>query len=950
MFSSWLSPLRDHSPRTGPPARRARAKPPRLERLEDRTVPSIVSENQLPGSPASVWDTDHSDDYTVRGYVPGYSVNHGQTVTFKIEMLDPVTGMEVGPIPFHIQIFRMGYYQGNGAHLVLTANNQVNQVQPFPQYDLTTGLVDAGNWHASFTWQVPSNATSGVYFAKVTRDDGVLGTDGRPASNHIVFVVRDDSGHSDILLKTSDATWQAYDFYGGSSLYYSDPTVFPAQNFPFGRGYQVSYNRPFQTLRATPPVNTQAYPATSWVFYSEYPLIRFLESNGYNVSYFGDIDAQRTPSLEMGHKILMTGGHDEYWSQGMRDGFQNALARGVNLAFMSGNELFERTFWLPGIGGSSSNPRTLVCYKDSFDNPPVQHSGGWTGTWDDNRHPSQWTPNPENGITGEQYGTADTLPTNLLVPWDDGKDRFWRNTNIAGLRSTDPPASVTGAVGREWNFPKFNGYQPPGLWLLSNTLFNGPNSGVYPDGVLPQTHALVEYRDVNGALVFSAGDINFVTALDSGHDAYDDDPPGMTQDFNYITPVDQRVRQAMVNLFVDMANVQPGSLQSGLVRATQIPDTGAAPNSVITSPANGATVHVGQAVTISGTATSNGNGVIAGVEVYETNSNSYTEASGHTSWSLTWTPTAPGTVQITSLAVTDNGNLELTPPTITVNVTSSGPSVAPATSSPSASVFGQAVTLQAAVTNQGSQVTNGSVTFRDGTAVLGTVPVNGQGVAALTTHTLGAATHNIQMIYSNSDGSLTGYARLVQVVNQAPLTIRAHDAERTSDDDAVEPTADYVGLVDGSFAGIGDVDVFIREGATRRAGAFSITPTGDSSGNYQLTFIPATLTVHPGATARFQVAASTTNPVVGQTFDVTVTALDSFGNVATGYLGNLWTWADNGDGDEVRYEVAASDHGSVTFHVTLWNSGALHLYAGDDEGRWGYLDLNASDQGGNQWG
>jgi hypothetical protein len=920
--------------------------------LEDRTVPSIVTENQLAGSPPSVWDTDHADDYTVRGYVQGYSLNHGQAAVFKVEMLDPVTGMEVGPTPFHLQIFRMGYYQGNGAHLVLTANGLVNQAQPFPQYDLTTGLVDAGNWHASYTWQVPASATSGVYFAKVTRDDGVLGTDGRPASNHIVFVVRDDTGHSDILLKTSDATWQAYNFYGGSSLYYSDPTVFPAASFPFGRGYQVSYNRPFQTLRATPPVDTQAYPATNWVFYSEYPLIRFLEANGYDVSYFSDLDAQRSPAKERGHKVLMTGGHDEYWSQAMRDGVGNALANGVNVAFTSGNEMFYRTFWLPGTGGSSSDPRTMVCYKDSFDNPPVPHSGGWTGTWDDNRHLSQWTPHPENALTGQQYGTADTLPTNLLVPWDDGKDRFWRNTSIASLSPTDPPASVTGVIGREWNFPKFNGYQPPGIWPLSSTPFSGANSGVYPDGVLPVTHSLMLYRDSHGPLVFSAGDISFVTALDSGHDAYDDDPPGSTADFNYVPPVDQRVRQAMVNLLVDMANVQPGSLQPGLVRATQIPDTGAAPTSRITAPANGAVVHVGQAVTIQGTATSNGNGVIAAVEVSTDGGASYQPAAGHATWSYTWTPTAPGTARITPLAVNDNGNLELTPPAITVTVVTGGPEVALA-SSASPSVFGQAVTLQATISTGGGTVTTGSVTFRDGAAVLGTVAVNGQGRAALTTHTLGAGSHDIRVTYSDSGATQSGYAHLTQVVNQAPLTIRAHDAARTADDDEAAVAADYVGLVDGSFAGVGqEVRVFSRDAGTRRAGGYAVTPTGDSAGNYQLTLIPATLTVSHGAAATFRLTASTANPVAGQAFDLTVTALDSFGNVATGYRGTPVLAAGNGAGADFlgRHSFTAADAGAFTFRVTLWNPGRVRLSVTDDSGWASYLALNVQDPGGDLWG
>ena len=75
-----------------------------------------------------------------------------------------------------------------------------------------TGLIDCGNWGVSATWTVPSTAVSGVYIALLIRDD--TGGD-----SQIPFVVRDDSSHSDVVLQTSDATWQAYNNYGGNSLY-----------------------------------------------------------------------------------------------------------------------------------------------------------------------------------------------------------------------------------------------------------------------------------------------------------------------------------------------------------------------------------------------------------------------------------------------------------------------------------------------------------------------------------------------------------------------------------------------------------------------------------------------------------------------------------------------------------------------------------------------------------
>src|SRR5204862_5469217 len=116
---------------------------------------------------------------------------------------------------------------------------------------------------------VPATATSVIYFARAVREDTAPPA---PAS-HIFFVVRDDDGHSDLLFQTSDTTWQAYNTYGGNSLYVGSPA---------GRAYKVSYNRPF---------NTRDHDAQSFVFNAEYPTVRWLEANGYNVSYFSGLDS-----------------------------------------------------------------------------------------------------------------------------------------------------------------------------------------------------------------------------------------------------------------------------------------------------------------------------------------------------------------------------------------------------------------------------------------------------------------------------------------------------------------------------------------------------------------------------------------------------------------------------------------------------------------------------------
>ncbi len=98
-------------------------------------------------------------------------------------------------------------------------------------------------------------------------------------ASHIFFIVRDDASTAPLLFQTSDTTWQAYNDYGGNSLYTGNPV---------GRAYKVSYNRPFNTRVVD--------SGQDWVFSAEYPMVRWLESNGYDVSYISGIDSHRAGS------------------------------------------------------------------------------------------------------------------------------------------------------------------------------------------------------------------------------------------------------------------------------------------------------------------------------------------------------------------------------------------------------------------------------------------------------------------------------------------------------------------------------------------------------------------------------------------------------------------------------------------------------------------------------
>ena len=297
----------------------------------------IACENTLPGDPPSDWQVSGAGDSTIQGFATSMSVNAGQTESFKIST--PARS-------YHIDILRIGYYQGNGARKVVSnmlPTASLPQTQPACKNDTApTGLIDCGNWAVSASWAVPSTAVSGLYIAHLVRNDTGGGS-------LIPFVVRNDASHSDILFQTSDETWQAYNTYGGNSLYTCTVNCPPGS--PDGLQGRLQ-----GVLQPAVPHWRWTTAAASWFMYAEYPMIRFLEANGYDVSYTSGVDMSQpgAASIIEQHKIFMSTGHDEYWSGQQRANVEAARDAGVNLAFFSGNEVFWKTRLEPSIDGSNT--------------------------------------------------------------------------------------------------------------------------------------------------------------------------------------------------------------------------------------------------------------------------------------------------------------------------------------------------------------------------------------------------------------------------------------------------------------------------------------------------------------------------------------------------------------------------------------------------------------------
>ena len=600
----------------------------------DTPANEIVAENCLPGH--TDWAIAGSGASSIQGFATDISVNHGQPIAFKVQ---------TGALAYRMDIYRMGYYGGAGARKVATIQPSVSlpQTQPACVSDLATGLVDCGNWDVSATWTVPSLATSGIYFAKLVREDLAVGAPEQ--SSHIYFIVRDDG---DIPICCSRLRTRR-----GRRITHTAATVCIGQ--PCRPRLQGQLQPPVHYPAASPhvPVRCRAL------------MVRF-EANGYDVSYF-------TASTAIGPTGDPTTrcpvvGHDEHWSGAQRANVERRNAGCTRILQR------QRAFWK--TRGEQHRRlgtprRTLVSYKETHDNGKSDPSPQWTGTWRDPRFsPPSDGGRPENALSGSLFvvngGSVGSYAA-MQVPPAQGRLRFWRNTGVqaqalAGQTATLPP----GTLGYEWDTDPDNGWRPAGLFHLSSTTVSvGARlldyGTIYGPGSV--THTLTMYRHSSGALVFGAGTVRWVWGLDATHDA-DPTPDPLAATF----PASTDMQQATVNLLADM-HAQPATLAPGLVPADPSDDT-TPPTSLVLNPAPSASIPIGT-VTISGTA-DDGLNHVAGVEVSVDGGASWHAATGRESWTYQWTPSVPGPAVITSRAADESGNIETPGAGITVTVTPAG--------------------------------------------------------------------------------------------------------------------------------------------------------------------------------------------------------------------------------------------------------------------------------------
>ena len=172
------------------------------------------------------------------------------------------------------------------------------------------------------------------------------------------FVVRAShpGANASILLQLSTNTYNAYNNWGGPCLYESGPL--PLQ------GARVSFQRPMVRGFLTKP-NTEL---SRWAPYAgwhnwERTFVSWAEQAGYRVEYAVNADLEQRPEMLNDYRLVLSVGHDEYWSAPMRDHLERFIANGGNVAFFSGNVCYWQVRF-------EDDGRAMVGYKFNFKQDP----------------------------------------------------------------------------------------------------------------------------------------------------------------------------------------------------------------------------------------------------------------------------------------------------------------------------------------------------------------------------------------------------------------------------------------------------------------------------------------------------------------------------------------------------------------------------------------------------
>ena len=368
----------------------------------------------------------------------------------------------------------MGWYGGKQGRFVWSSPATPGGRQYLATFEQATGTSEA-RWHPSLTVPIDITWPPGQYLLKLISDAG--------GAHYVPITVRDDHAAGALLIVSAVTTWQAYNPWGGCSMYRC------AADRHHDRAQLASFDRPY---------SHQYHQGAADFIDHELPLVSFVEQLQLDASYITDIDLHQNASIIEGRQAVITLGHDEYYSTAMRDALESAIAAGVNVAFLGANAVYRHIRLEPDIFGRPD--RLMVNYRDQPDavakTSPEQTTTQWRNA------PLR---RPEARLIGIQYACAGARASMQLV--NTG------NWVFAGTGATDGQ-SIPDVIGIEFDELAPASVTPPAVEVLAS-------SPVTCQGT-HYKHAMSYYSNAAGAGVFATGTINWNCAIDGSCGALDE--------------------------------------------------------------------------------------------------------------------------------------------------------------------------------------------------------------------------------------------------------------------------------------------------------------------------------------------------------------------------------------------------------------------------------------------
>ena len=267
---------------------------------------------------------DDAGSIFIEGYTNQLSYQPGEKIQFHLNSSEP---------QYSIEITRLGAENKT----VYKETRQNGAAHPVPEDASSNGC----HWPAAFELTVPDSWASGYYSVRLAVRDGggkFIQRNSRSAESSLFFIIRPQQPGSQtkILIQLSTNTYNAYNNWGGSSLY-------SYHGRDHLQGHRVSFDRPL------------AGQFSNW----EYPFIAWAEQNGYQLDYAANSDLEFHPEILQHYKLVLSVGHDEYWSAPMRDHLEQYIKQGGNVAFFSGNSVCWQV-------RSEDDGRALTCWKQWY--------------------------------------------------------------------------------------------------------------------------------------------------------------------------------------------------------------------------------------------------------------------------------------------------------------------------------------------------------------------------------------------------------------------------------------------------------------------------------------------------------------------------------------------------------------------------------------------------------